>query len=60
MASETITVAEAAQRLGVSYSSIVRAISRGELPAIRIGHRTQIPTHVIDRLIADGNHQAAS
>lgn len=62
MAAETISVAQAAQRLGVSYSSLVRAISRGEIPAIRIGHRTQIPTHVIDRLLADGNtsHEVAS
>jgi len=56
----TMSITEAAQLLGVSYMSLSRAIQRGDIPAIRIGHRTQIPRHIIDRLLTDGNTKAAS
>lgn len=56
----TLTVNETAELLGISYSSLVRAINRGDIPAIRIGHRTQIPRHFIEQLLAEGNTKAAS
>lgn len=59
-ASATMSVPEAAARLGISRSTLYRAIDRGEITAIRIGRCTQIPRHIVDRLIADGNNQVAS
>lgn len=51
----TLSIAEAAERLGVSYNTIARAIDRGDIPAIRLGRRRTIPTHIIDRLLTEGN-----
>lgn len=56
----TMSITEAAALIGISYMSLSRAIKRGDIPAIRIGQRTQIPRHIVDRLIADGNTKAAS
>lgn len=51
----TIGVPEAAALLGLSKSTLYRAIDRGELPAIKFGRAVQIPRHIVDRLLADGN-----
>lgn len=51
----TLSIAEAADRLGVSYNTVARAIDRGDIAAIRLGRRRTIPTHVIDRLLTEGN-----
>lgn len=51
----TISVPEAARRLGVSKFAVYDAVSRGDIVAIRIGRRVQIPTHVIDELLTHGN-----
>ena len=56
----TMTIAETAAVLGISASTIERAVRRGELTAIRIGKRIQIPRHIVERLLADGNTRAAS
>lgn len=56
----TYSVPAAAALLGMSKATIYRAIGRGELPAIRFGRAVQIPAHVVDRLLADGNNRAAS
>lgn len=56
----TYSVPAAAALLGMSKATIYRAIGRGDLPAIRFGRAVQIPAHVVDRLLADGNTQAAS
>ena len=45
----TITVPEAATMLGLSESATYEAVTRGEIPAVRIGRRVLI---VRDRLIA--------
>jgi excisionase family DNA binding protein len=42
------SVAEAAQRLGVSEASIWRALRRGELTARKLGGRTLIPASQVD------------
>lgn len=60
MDSATMSVPEAATRLGISRSTLYRAIDRGEITAIRIGRCTQIPRHIVDRLLAEGNNQVAS
>ena len=51
MLRETITVAEAAQALGISRASAYRAAGRGELGAIRIGRRLVIPRAMLKRLL---------
>jgi excisionase family DNA binding protein len=44
----------------MSKATLYRAIDRGDLPAIRFGRAVQIPAHVVDRLIAEGNTQGAA
>ncbi len=39
----TMSVEEAALCLGISRNSAYEAVRRGEIPAIRIGHRIRIP-----------------
>lgn len=39
-----VSVEEAAAALGISRSSVYQAAVRGDLPAIRVGHRIVIPT----------------
>lgn len=58
--SATMSVPDAAAILGISRSTLYRAIDRGEVTAIRIGRCTQIPRHVVDRLIAEGNTRGAA
>jgi excisionase family DNA binding protein len=59
-AAATYSVPAAAALLGVSKFTLYRAVNRGDIIAIKIGRCTQIPAHVVDRLLADGNNQAAS
>lgn len=53
----TMGVPEAAALLGVSRSTLYRAIDRGDVVAIRIGRCTQVPRHVVERLLNEGNTQ---
>jgi excisionase family DNA binding protein len=39
----TITVTEAAKRLGIGKNQCYEAVHRGELPAIKIGKRILVP-----------------
>ena len=43
---------EAAGLLGVSLSSIVRGLEKGEIPHVKIGGRILIPAEFVDRLAA--------
>lgn len=56
----TYSVTQAAALTGLSRATLYRAIDRGDLPAIVFGKAVQIPAHVIDRLLAEGNNQAAA
>lgn len=42
---------ETAEMLGVSLDSVIRAISRGDIKAIRFGRRLLIPRSEIERLL---------
>jgi excisionase family DNA binding protein len=42
---------EVAQRLGVSRDSVIRAIKRGEIKAVRFGRRVLIPRSELDRVL---------
>jgi len=50
----TVSVKQAAQRLGVSTGLVRRAIQRGELRAIRFGSRVLIPVAALDELLDSG------
>lgn len=43
--------AEAGRRLGIHRRSVVRAIQRGELRAVRLGRRVLVPRAEIERLL---------
>ncbi len=47
----TMTIAEAAELLGISRSAAYRAVARGEIPTIRIGRRFLVPTAKLYRLL---------
>ncbi len=53
---DTLTVDEAAARLGIGRSAAYAAVKRGEIPALRIGHRLLIPRAALDRMLA-GAHE---
>jgi excisionase family DNA binding protein len=40
----TTTVVEAARTLGISRNSAYAAVSRGDIPSVRIGRRIVVPT----------------
>jgi excisionase family DNA binding protein len=47
----TLTVEEAASTLGISRATAYEAVSRGEIPCIRIGRRILIPKAALERLL---------
>jgi excisionase family DNA binding protein len=48
----TFTVEEAAKRLGISRNFAYRAVSRGEIPSVRIGRRLLVPKAALEKLLA--------
>lgn len=53
--SETLSVEQTAERLGIGRQAAYAAVRNGEIPAIRIGSRYRISKLVIDRMLA-GEH----
>jgi len=53
-----LRVNEAAELLGISRSSAHAAISRGELPVIRLGRTSRVPRLWLERWIAEGANGA--
>lgn len=51
---QTISMAELAEMLGVSYRLIADAVARGEIDGIRVGRRVVIPKAVVDRMLNGG------
>ncbi len=47
----TLTVEEAAQRLGISRAFAYEAVRRGEIPHIKIGKRILVPKVALDALL---------
>jgi excisionase family DNA binding protein len=47
----TLTVNEAADKLGISRAGAYAAAQRGELPSIRVGGRVLIPRAQFERLV---------
>ncbi|QKC91039.1 DNA-binding protein [Mesorhizobium sp. NZP2234] len=50
-ARQTITVAEAAQALGIGRNAGYDAVRRGEIPVIKIGKRLLVPKAALDRIL---------
>jgi len=48
----SVTVPEAAQALGIGKTLAYELVRTGRIPALRLGHRWVIPSHVIDELLA--------
>jgi excisionase family DNA binding protein len=48
-----LSIADAAAMLGVSTSTLYRAISDGQFPAVRIRDRVIVPAKAIDAVTAD-------
>jgi excisionase family DNA binding protein len=51
---ETVTVAEAATRLGISINHARAAIKTGEIPSLRIGQRVLVPRRALDQMLLAG------
>jgi len=47
----TITVDEAATRLGLSRNGAYEAVRRGEIPSLRIGRRVLVPRAALERML---------
>ena len=47
----TLTVEETAEILGLSRAFAYEAVSRGEIPSIRIGRRILVPKVALERLL---------
>jgi excisionase family DNA binding protein len=53
----TLTVEEAATLLGISRAFAYEAVTRGEIPSIRIGRRVLVPKAALQRLLGAGREE---
>lgn len=53
MQQDTITVKEAAQRLGIGINQAYEAFERGQIPCVRFGKRWLIPLTAFERWLLD-------
>jgi excisionase family DNA binding protein len=51
----TLTVTEAAERLGLSRTLAYQLVRRGDLPAVRLGRRLLVPRGALDRFLAEAS-----
>jgi excisionase family DNA binding protein len=50
----TLSVTQAAEKLGVSRNLAYEAIKAGQIPHIRIGRRILVPEAALERLLSGG------
>jgi excisionase family DNA binding protein len=58
---QALTVTEAAEILGISRGLAYELVSRGEIPALRLGRRLVVPRKAIDAMLdpaIDGSYEA--
>ena len=55
----TISVDQAAVRLGIGRNQAYEAVRRGDIPAIRVGARWLVPMAALERLLACGEPAAS-
>lgn len=48
-----ISVAEAGRRLDISRAHAYRLVASGELPSVRLGHRTVVPVWALRKLLTE-------
>ena len=48
---KTMTIPEAAKKLGIGRNSAYAAAKRGEIPTIRIGSRILVPCAAFERMV---------
>jgi excisionase family DNA binding protein len=49
----TLTVTEAASRLGIGRSAAYEAARTGQIPTIRIGKRILVPIFALERMLSE-------
>jgi excisionase family DNA binding protein len=49
----TITVDEAAQKLGICRNAAYAAVKSGELPSIKIGRRVLVPLVALEKMLSN-------
>jgi excisionase family DNA binding protein len=54
----TVTVAEAAEVLGISRNGAYEAAKRGEIPTVKVGRLVLVPKDALDRLLSGDWHGA--
>ena len=55
----TISVPEAARRLGIGKNLAYEAIQRGELPSVKVGGRILVPLAALARMLSEAGQQGA-
>ncbi|KAB2920018.1 MAG: helix-turn-helix domain-containing protein [Hyphomicrobiaceae bacterium] len=55
MSKVTMSVPEAAKRLGIGRNQAYEAARQGEIPSIRVGKRILVPVVAFERLLQDCN-----
>jgi len=60
MERQTLTVGEAAKLLGIGRGTAYEAVSRGDIPAIRVGRRLVVPRAALERLLTSGRPVATA
>ena len=50
--SDTLTIKEAARRLGIGRNQCYQAAHRGEIPVVRIGKRLLVPRVALERMLS--------
>lgn len=54
---EVLHVEEVARMLDISRTSAYEAITRGQLPSIRLGRRLRVPRAALERLLLEGTER---
>lgn len=49
----TLTVEEAAARLGISRTLAYELVRQGKIPSLRLGRRRLVPVHALDLMLHD-------
>jgi excisionase family DNA binding protein len=56
----TMSVTDAAKRLGISRAFAYELVARGELPCLRFGRRVVVPRKALERLVDAAEHGTRS
>lgn len=51
---DTITISEAAKRLGIGRNTAYEAVKTGEIPVIKLGKRKVVPLKAFEKMLETG------